>query len=54
MEALEYFPDEGFAQQIDVTVGVALVIEWAAHEKAKNTAVRVLQQGRGRGAHNDQ
>ena len=44
MEALEYFPDEGFAQQIDVTVGVALVIEWAARKKAKNTAVRVLQQ----------
>ena len=44
MEALEYFPDEGFAQQIDVTVGVALVIEWAARKKAKNIAVRVLQQ----------
>ena len=44
MEALEYFPDEGFAQQIDVTVGVALIIEWAARKKAKNTAVRVLQQ----------
>ena len=44
MKALEYFPDEGFAQQIDVTVGVALVIEWAARKKAKNTAVRVLQQ----------
>jgi hypothetical protein len=41
---LDCVPDEGFAQQIDVTVGVALVIEWAARKKAKNTAVRVLQQ----------
>ena len=44
MKTLKYFPDEGFAQQIDVTVGVALIIEWAARKKAKNTAVRVLQQ----------
>mgnify|MGYP006225380557 CR=1 FL=1 len=44
MKALEYFSDEGFAQQIDVTVGAALLIQWAARKKAKNTAVRVLQQ----------
>lgn len=44
MEGLDSSPNEGFAQQIDVTVGVALVIEWAARKKAKNTAVRVLQQ----------
>ena len=43
-KGLDCVPDEGFAQQIDVTVGVALVIEWAARKKAKNTAVRVLQQ----------
>ena len=43
-KGLDSFPDEGFAQQIDVTVGAALLIEWAARKKAKNTAVRVLQQ----------
>ena len=41
---LVYMPGEGFAQQIPVTVGVALLVEWAARKKAKNTAVRVLQQ----------
>ena len=43
-KGLDSFPDEGFAQQIDVTVAAALLIEWAARKKAKNTAVRVLQQ----------
>ena len=43
-KGLDCFPDEGFAHQIDVTVGAALLIEWAARKKAKNTAVRVLQQ----------
>jgi hypothetical protein len=38
-------PGEGFAQQISVTVGVALLVEWAARKKTgSSTAVRVLQQ----------
>ena len=41
---MDCVPDEGFAQQIDVTVGVAPLIEWAARKKAKYIAVRVLQQ----------
>ena len=34
-------PGEGFAQQISVTVGVALLVEWAARKKA--IAACVLQ-----------
>ena len=37
-------PGEGFAKQIFVTVGVALLVQWAARKKAGSTAVRVLQQ----------
>ena len=38
----KHMPGEGFAQQISVTVGVALLVEWAARKKA--VAACVLQQ----------
>ena len=37
-------PGEGFAQRISVTVGVALLVEWAARKTTGSTAARVLQQ----------
>ena len=37
----KHMPGEGFAQQISVTVGVALLVEWAARKKA--IAACVLQ-----------
>ena len=44
MKGLEEYPGYGFAVQIDVTVGNALLIEWAARDKKQSTAVRVLHQ----------
>ena len=35
-------PDEGFVRQINVTVGIALLVSWAA--RSNIIAVRVLQQ----------
>ena len=39
---LLFVPDEGFARQINVTVGIALLVSWAA--RSNIIAVRVLQQ----------
>ena len=45
MKTLKYFPDEGFAKQIPfVTLGVALLVQWAAREKTRYIAGCVLQQ----------
>ena len=44
MKGLEEYPGYGFAVQIDVTVGNALLIEWAARDKKQSTAMRVLYQ----------
>ena len=43
-KGLEEYPGDGFAVQIDVTVAVALLVEWAARDKKQSTAVRVLDQ----------
>ena len=39
---LLFVPDKGFARQINVTVGIALLVSWAA--RSNIIAVRVLQQ----------
>ena len=39
---LLFVPDEGFARQVDVTVGIALLVSWAA--RSNIIAVRVLQK----------
>ena len=39
---LLFVPDEGFARQVDVTVGIALLVSWAA--RSNIIAVRVQQQ----------
>ena len=41
---MDSFPDEGFAKRISVTVGVALLVQWAAREKTRYIAGCVLQQ----------
>ena len=44
-KGLDSFPDEGFAKQIPfVTLGVALLVQWAAREKTRYIAECVLQQ----------
>ena len=44
-KGLDSFPDEGFAKQIPfVTLGVALLVQWAAREKTRYIAGCVLQQ----------
>ena len=43
-KGLEEYPGDGFAVQIDVTVAVALLVEWAARDKKQSTAMRVLYQ----------
>ena len=39
---LLFVPDEGFVRQVNVTVGIALLVSWAA--RSNIIAVRVLQQ----------